>query len=247
MASAIYEAQLRGDAQPGQRPGEWVVNYAHDCERPYVVRRMAVRGALMADYCMPCRSCPPCRKRKMGHWAYRAINEARAAQQEGRRTWFGTLTLNPSTMSETLQQALEGYMEGSDTGEVEDWWEDPLCDYRFALHRKVLTAELQKYWKRLRKAGLEFSYLAVFERHKSGLPHIHWLLHENGSPIRKAVLQDKWTHGFTKVKLVKNGYDKKRKRKVSIEFAAFYVCKYLQKHQQSRQLASQCYGKTSSS
>lgn len=243
MAQTIYDAQMRGDAQAGDRPGEWVVNFARDCERPYKVRRTAIRGALMADYLMPCRSCPPCRKRKMGHWAYRAIREAQDAHAAGRRTWFGTLTLNPAAMSETLQQALEGYMEGSTTGEVEDWWDDPLCDYRFALHREVLTKELQKYWKRLRKAGLKFRYLAVFERHKSGLPHIHWLLHETAEPIRKRQLQAQWTHGFTKVKWVKNGYDKKRRRKVTMEFAAFYVCKYLQKHKQSRQLASISYGK----
>lgn len=244
LVASIYDALADGKAAQGQRPGEWDVNYASTCENPYRVRRIADSGAVMADLLLPCRKCPPCRKRLMGHWAYRAIAETRRAKERGLRTWFGTLTLRPEAMAETLDRAIEQYMWRSTDGEIEDFWSDPLCDYRFALHREVLVKELQKYWKRLRKAGLKFKYLAVFERHKSGLPHIHWLLHEVDQPILKKKLQEQWPHGFTKVKLI-GQYDKRRRRKLSPEYAAFYVCKYLQKHKQSRQLGSIAYGKQS--
>ena len=239
LARQIYDAQARGKAVQGRTAGEWVVNYASDCTNPYVVRRPADSGALLADQLYPCRECANCRRRHMGHWAYRAIAETREAKDAGRRSWFGTLTLGRDAVSETLLQAQEQYGSAH-----EEWWTDPSCDYRFALHCKVLKRELQLYWKRLRKAGHKFSYLAVFERHESGLPHIHWLLHEKAEPIRKRELEEQWHHGFSKVKLV-GGYCRKRRRRLTPEFAAFYVCKYLHKHKQSRQLGSIGYGKTS--
>ena len=240
--AAIYDAKTKGLAAQGDRQGEWAVNYAGRCENPYRIRRQTEKGALMVDYLMRCRHCGPCRKALMGHWAYRATAEMEASSAKGLRTWFGTLTLRPEAVSATLDAAIEEYMWRSPTGEVEDWWDDSLCDYRFALHREVLVKEMTKYWKRLRKAGHKFKYFYVFERHKSGIPHLHWLLHETAEPILKKQLQSQWPHGFTKIKLV-GQYDKRRRRKLSPQFAAFYVCKYLSKHVQSRQIASTGYGK----
>ena len=242
MLEGIYDARMDGKAVPGAREGEWLVDYSSTCKDPIRIRRHSDSGALMADYFVPCRKCERCLRARMGRWAYRAIAETRKSMQEGRRTWFGTLTLKPEAMASTLLQAQEAYGSAH-----EDWWSDPLCDFRFELHRQVLLGELQKYWKRLRKSGLEFKYFCTFEKHKSGLPHIHWLLHEIGAPIRKRKLQDQWHHGFTKIKIV-GGYCRKRRRFLKPEWAAFYVAKYLQKqHQPGRLPASVGYGKPSSS
>ena len=114
---------------------------------------------------------------------------------------------------------------------------------------------VQRYWKRLRKgvrrcercypskprkAGewdhppASFKYLLVFERHKSGHPHMHFMLHETGEHITLKHLECGWGHGFVKMKLVK-GDDERR--------AAFYVSKYLGKSYQSRQIASVRYAR----
>ena len=155
------------------------------------------------------------------------------ATNNGRRTWFGTLTLTPSAQEEFVRIAREKWMLSDLSGgssDIPEWWDDPFCDYRFSLVRDELVAELQKYWKRLRKAGHRFKYIVVFERHKSGHPHMHCLLHEVGDPITKRELQAQWPHGFTQMKIVADG------RK-----AAYYVSKYLSKSKQARQIASTHY------
>lgn len=155
--------------------------------------------------------------------------------REGRRTWFGTLTLAPEYQARLLEEARARWLlENASSSVVPEWWDEPHCDERFRLCRNVLKEWVQLYWKRLRKGGAEFKYFLVFERHKSGLPHIHWLLHETGDPIRLKQLSQAWPFGFTKVKLVK-GEDTRK--------AAYYVSKYLGKNQQSRQIASLRYAK----
>lgn len=239
MVGKVYEAKAEGKAIPGDRPGEWLVNYAGNCEAPMRMRRYADSGALLADYFVRCRRCKPCLRARMGFWVHHATRMAERTEAEGRRTWFGTLTLSPSAQRSTLDLALQKWLTETDlpSSAIPDWWDEPSCDYRFAIHRTALVREVQLYMKRLRKAGHQFKYFVVFERHKSGLPHIHWLLHETGDPIRKSALQAQWSLGFTQVKLV-GGYCKKRKRKLSPVFAAHYVAKYLAKEFQSRQLVS---------
>lgn len=158
-----------------------------------------------------------------GHTLHGAVN--------GRRTWFGTLTLKPEAQAWALDLARQEWMLEHGSAVVPDWWDDPSCDLRFSLQRAVLVRECQLYWKRLRKAGAQFKYCLVFERHKSGLPHMHFLLHEESEHITKATLQKQWHLGFTQVKLV-DGDPRK---------AAYYVAKYLSKSNQSRQIASTRY------
>lgn len=193
----------------------------------------------MADYYVRCRRCKACLRARMGYWLHHSMANTRATMQQGLRTWFGTLTLRPEAQSALLDRARQKWLEERESGssKVEDWWEDPKCDYRFALHRAELLRELQLFFKRLRKAGHAFKYFVVFERHKSGLPHIHWLLHESQSVITKDQLQKQWHLGFSQVKLV-GGHDRKHKRKLSPEFASYYVAKYLAKEFQSRQIVS---------
>lgn len=76
-----------------------------------------------------------------------------------------------------------------------------------------------------------FRFLAVFERHKDGFPHLHLLIHEQGQPLTKSAIQAEWRLGFSQCKLVDQGPK-----------AAFYVAKYLGKDAATRIRASVRYG-----
>lgn len=242
LVGRIYDARSRGKAAQGERYGEWSVDYAGSCEAPMCIRRVSDRGALLADMYVRCRRCKPCLRARMGFWLHHSMGLTRATEEDGLRTWFGTLTLRPEVQAALLDRARHKWLAEQPSGSstVPDWWDDPKCDYRFRWHRAELVREMQLYFKRLRKAGHAFKYFVVFERHKSGLPHVHWLLHESQTAITKDELQKQWVHGFTKVKLV-GGYDRKHKRKLSAEFASYYVAKYLAKEHQARQMVSLGY------
>ena len=153
----------------------------------------------------------------------------------GRRTWFGTLTLSPTSQALLVQRALDRSRAEPDGPQPD--WDNPQCDTRFAMVRDEFLVEVQRYWKRLRKAGHVFKYFLVFERHKSGLPHAHFLLHEQGEKITKRALQGQWPFGFTNVSIVGG----RSKNAAAPERAAWYVAKYLSKSYQSRQVASLGY------
>lgn len=206
------------------------------------IKRNSDTGALFATYWVRCRRCKPCLKAKAGYWTAKVVERTRETADAGYRTWFGTLTLDAEAQRSLRDSAMLKWMTAGHLSGVPDWWDDPLCDERFRLCREVLVRECQLYMKRLRKKGHRFKYFLVFERHRSGLPHVHWLLHEE-TVIRKQDLQAQWPHGFTQVKLV-GGYSRKWRRKLSPEFAAWYVAKYLSKAYQSRQLVSIRYAKT---
>lgn len=243
LSAKIYDAKIAGKTAPGARPGEWFVDYAGNCEAPAgPIRRVADRGALLADMYVRCRRCKSCLRARMGYWLRAAIHWTQATMDAGLRTWFGTLTLGPEARAVTLARAREEWAQVASTSAIPDWWDDPACNERFRLHRKVIVHELQKFFKRLRKAGMKFKYIVAMERHKDGWPHVHWLLHEVGEKILHKDLVQQWQHGFVKVKLV-GGYDRKRRRTLSPVFASYYVTKYLAKDYQSRQIASIGYAR----
>lgn len=239
LGDKVYDAMARGRAVQLESK-RWVVDWSGTCERP---RMVPLRGSvwLHATYVVRCRSCPACLRARTGYWASAAMAMAKLTASEGRRTWFGTLTLTTEAQEHFLRVAR---LKSEDPNA--DFWDDPRCDERFARVRKELVGECQRYWKRLRKSGARFKYFLVFERHEGkrggsgkhiGLPHMHFLLHEMGEPIRKRVLQDQWPWGFTNMKLVGTG----AKRSLPPAAAAFYVAKYLSKSAQSRQIASAGY------
>ena len=90
-------------------------------------------------------------------------------------------------------------------------------------------------FKRLRKnTGASIRFVLVAERHKSGAPHFHALIHEavGSPPVRYADLyRDLWSLGFSKYKLAEKGH-------------ASYVTKYLTKSSEARVRASLRYGQT---
>ena len=239
LSDRIGSAYDAGKASGSVELGEHTLHYAGDCERPLLVKQSANRGALFATYETRCRKCGPCRRAKMAYWALAAVKQTQIAREQGRRTWFGTLTLRPEVVAAIKDRAFEKWAQTARGSSVAppDWWENPQCDFRFALMREQLVRECQLYWKRLRKAGHKFKYFLVFERHRSGSPHMHWLLHEAEGAILKKHLQGQWPHGFTNVKLVRPN----SRSSASPDRVAWYVAKYLGKAEQARQIASRGY------
>lgn len=237
LVGRVYEALSAGKVE-ADSVGRQIVRYAGNCHNPLAISQNAGTGALFVRWQVRCRKCPACRRAKMWYWTYAAIHQTQQSLAAGRRTWFGTLTLTPEWQAEFERRAREGFMAGYGSSDIPAWWDDPTCDERFQRVRDEIVPELQKFWKRLRKGGHRFKYLLVFERHKSGLPHMHFLLHEQEAPILKRHLEAEWPFGFTKIKLVGGSTYRKRD---AVQKAAFYVAKYLQKSDQSRQLASEGY------
>lgn len=230
LGGKIYAAQSAGIAAFGPS-NQHEIAYHGDCSVPL---RIAANDGdrLFAAYRVRCRKCNACLRARRNYWGFAAMNVTLQSQEAGLRTWFGTLTLSGASQDEMLLRA----RERSSTPNAE-WWEDQSCDARFLAVRKELVGEVQRFAKRLRKAGHRFKYLLVFERHKSGLPHMHFLLHEQEGKIRKKDIQAQWHLGFSNVSIVGG----KSSKAAAPEAAAWYAVKYLNKAVVGRPLASQDY------
>lgn len=168
----------------------------------------------------PCRNCDECRQRRRNLWTARAAAEVRAAP----RTWFCTLTVRPE---EQYKAALIAQRRAVAKGYN---WETLSEDEKFLFVHNSLAPELTRFIKRVRKnTGASLRYLAVVERHKSGLPHYHMLVHECIGSVKYDDLRSQWHLGFGQFKLT----DPR---------SALYVTKYLSKDASARVRASQHYG-----
>lgn len=171
-----------------------------------------------------CRKCYNCLKARAYQWRQRAKIEIGQAN----RTWFGTLTLRPAEHFRLTAMARH-YVEGRAVQ-----WDTLTGDEQFTESLRPIVKEFQRYMKRLRKSNAGLRHLMVIERHKSGYPHLHMLIHEFGEPVRHRQLKEQWLLGFTNWKLVNENEGSK---------AAAYVTKYLTKSLVSRVRASGAYGK----
>lgn len=169
-----------------------------------------------------CRKCTNCLVVRQLHWRDRAIAETTRSS----RTWFGTLTLRPEEHYKVLAEAIKlSRLSQTEFAALSS-------DQQFSYRCKVIYRHVQRWLKRVRKvAGVPLRYLCVAEAHKSGLPHLHVLIHETGAgqTVRKKVLQDQWLLGFSAMKLADPE-------------AASYLCKYLSKSVAARVRASIAYG-----
>lgn len=172
-----------------------------------------------------CRSCEKCKKARANEWRYRAREELRRAA----RSWFGTLTLSPV---DHYRMVVEARRHCRATGIL---WEALTDEERFKRVANESLKEVTKYMKRVRKQSrVPLRYICVTEKHKSGLPHFHLLVHEvETKPVTHKILSTQWHLGFEKWRLVPLGDLK----------GAGYVTKYISKSAQGRIRASQHYGK----
>lgn len=144
------------------------------------------------------------------------------------RSWFGTLTMGPIEQYRMLSIA----RHHAHTTAVR--WEDLSPEEQFRRVANTSLKEVTKYVKRIRKeSGVPLRYICVTEKHKSGLPHFHMLVHETElKPVRHKTLSSQWHHGFEKWRLIP--LDQPR--------AGEYVCKYISKDAETRIRASIAYG-----
>lgn len=171
-----------------------------------------------------CRKCDGCKAHKKKLWVSRAYHETIMSH----RTWFGTLTFPPAIHGEVLASTMATvWSDGVDYHRLSD-------DEKFAVEASTYYEYVDRFWKRLRKAGYRFRYLCVPELgEENGLFHFHVLIHETSPhPTPKAVLEAQWSAGLCHWRLVNTG-DKR---------AVFYVCKYLGKDG-ARPRSSLHYGK----
>lgn len=224
----------RGFQMTGRVSGEWLL--APTCENPVPVQMDGAPAALRGGRHVridgksfgltlytKCRRCADCLRRRRNLWAYRAQEEMKRAG----RTWFATFTLAPFNHSVMWMRASARLAAGGTNLELL-----PDRDKRAEVAREY-AAEITKYFKRLRKnTGADLRYILTSERHKSGLPHFHALIHEvKGSPpLKHDALTTNWKLGYTKFKLVE-----------ALQ-TAWYVAKYLAKAMDNRVRASLRYG-----
>lgn len=154
-------------------------------------------------------------------WAARAKEEIRIAN----RTWFATLTISPQHHYEMRARGLLRMESRSvDTATLSE-------EEVFLAEHNAISRELTLFLKRVRKVSrAKLRYLLVVERHKTGLPHYHLLIHEHGVRVTYRQLAAEWKLGFTQFKLIED------------ERAAHYVAKYLGKSNDARVRASIRYG-----
>ena len=157
--------------------------------------------------CVRCRTkCQPCLKDRAREWMARARLEHKRAS----RSWMGTLTYAPSVRA---IKSAEAVLLAANAGV--DW--DTLNDHeKFAYKVRACSKDLTDFLKRIRKGvpsdhtphlaaekarrepkdgwrPLRFRYLAVWEPHKHGWPHVHLLYHESrNDPLSWLLLSSQW-------------------------------------------------------
>lgn len=132
-----------------------------------------------------CRRCDGCRREKRCMWANKAVTEWHETAREGGRTWFVTLTFNPSEhyrLHATARQRLGAL--GGDLDALA--WSDRYAELLHEYNREV-DGFLDRLRKGLASRGWKparFHYLAVPEPHKGAeiRVHYHVLLHEKTPP-----------------------------------------------------------------
>ena len=178
------------------------------------------------DLVLRCRHCAPCLRYRASVWRHKCATEFNKTASIGARTWFFTWTCSPEWQYKFLAEGLRKSREKASLPRNEK--------EEFAIRHAAIGCAITRALKRLRKkigvAGA-FKYIIVCERHKSGLPHYHGLLHEQSTvaPIRKAYLNGLWPHGFANYKLAEAVHSR-------------YVTKYLMKSAEARVRASLHYG-----
>lgn len=209
-------------------------DFSGRCEKPVTVYHhgRTSYGALDVTETKPryliletkCRKCAQCLRDRQWHWTQRAKSELALS----RRTWFGTLTLTPDAHHEAwLRAVARAAQRGLD-------FELASQERSFIMRHNAIGPQITRWLKRIRsESGANLRYMLIAEKHKSGLPHYHALIHERGAvTVGERTLRRQWSLGFSKWNLVDPLSTKE----------AHYVCKYLSKDAAARVRASLRYG-----
>lgn len=194
------------------------------------------RPGLTAHLEVRCRKCAACQAERRAAWRARMRVELNVSP----RTWFVTLTMRPDEHHRfqvlARRKIAAGAIVRSDVVEHERLW---------PVWAQLELEAVTRYLKRVRKGGhfrhecgqaleqasTRMRYVLVVERHKSGAPHFHLLVHEMaGYPgFSRRWLSSQWPHGFGVWKIA------------DIRTAG-YVAKYVGKEIACRVRASRRYG-----
>lgn len=170
-----------------------------------------------------CRQCSKCLYLRSHQWSLRILSEVRDAP----RTWFTTFTL---TSREQWRIRTLAYQRLRSRG-----WTDNDVDVKTEWIEvcRQFGKLLTDFFKRVRKnTGRTFRYVLVSERHKSGDPHFHALIHDVSGKLTYRELTGEWPYGFMHCKLVED----------TPERVPYYVTKYVAKYALSRIRCSLRYG-----
>lgn len=220
-----------GDGRQSPHSLRW--NVAGKCENPVTVeqvsrpdkdRKHKASKMRMVEMTVKCRKCPRCLRERAWLWMYRAKNELAASQ----RTWFITLTFNPTVQMQALNECRMALIRnGLDFDALS-------VSQQFSERHQVLGKVVTLFLKRLRKqSNASVRYMLVAEAHESGAPHYHMLLHDSEHRITYRMIENEWSqNGFLHAKLVDANQPK----------VVWYVCKYIAKSSLARVRASLAYG-----
>lgn len=210
----------------------WEWDLSRDCSSPYTMNKLGVTSLGWTNmsseirYILMCRRCENCLHRRASRWAVRARNELAMAH----RSWFVTLTLEPQRQYWAKAQAIRRAAKAAVT------WETLSEADKFKRHCREISPEITRWLKRVRKqSGAPLRYALVVERHVSGEPHFHALVHEvdQTKPVTYRQIVGAWRWGFAHSKLVHMDEG------LSVHW---YVAKYLAKSSLARVRASRHYG-----
>lgn len=177
---------------------------------------------------LPCRKCSKCRYVHSTMWRDRIVDEC----HNHKRSWFVTLTMNPAEHQRSFMQEMR---DRNSSGWLDTDFDQP--GQEWSLRASGASKLLTKFLKRVRKPlvgeeAIQLRYVAVTERHKTGLPHLHLIMHEVSGKLTYRRICDRWTHGFSDASLVRDNTK-----------VGWYVAKYVTKDSLTRMRASQGYGK----
>lgn len=157
------------------------------CLNPISIRSKAVDAKPGARQLVRCNKCEECLKENQREWIYRLESE----EQTSQHSLFGTLTYSPRYVP---------FIEYG-TGEI--------YTYEYGLKHKPLSdcemsicpEDLQKYWKRVRKAlnGVSLKHYTCMEYgDQFDRPHAHYAIFYDDVPpwMMESILEKSWYQGY---------------------------------------------------
>lgn len=220
---------ISGDCQNSFHMEYWGRPVLYPGEREKVIRPGFDNTPQVLEVLTRCRKCDRCLRARARRWYGAALRETTYSS----RTWFGTLTLDPGEQFRALSAARDKLAkQGVDFDTLN-------AHEQFVARHVAIGPELTRYIKRVRKnSRARLRYLLVAEKHKSGDPHYHMLVHESadGGTVPHRILSTSWNVGFERWRL----------SDPTKPHSSAYLCKYLSKSLSARVRASQSYGGASS-